>query len=109
MTSYSMRDYGPSLAVISKARSYLAQERVHADSETGVFWVQGSARKPHRVQGDFKTYPSGKITCSWIMCTCEWGRRQGAGASACSHAVAALLAIREGMRLPQTDRPTETL
>jgi len=90
-----MSDWTFSPEVIDKARGYLAQHAVVADDGVpGVFWVQGSAKRRYRVQTDAET---GRA--SWINCTCPHGLNTGAGVARCSHAVAVLLAVREGLDL----------
>lgn len=81
--------------VIDKARLYLVNKRVTADYEVpGVFWVQGSAQRRYRVQTDADASTG---TATWINCTCPHGLNVGAGTARCSHAVAVLLAVREGI------------
>lgn len=87
-----MTEWTFSEAVIDKARGYLADGQVTRDKDApGMFWVQGSERRRYRVQTDADPV---KGTATWINCTCAWGLHQGAGRSACSHAVAALLLVR---------------
>lgn len=84
--------------VIAKASRYIAEGRVKADPETDqVYWITGTAKHPYRVQTDADR-ESGTVT--WIGCSCAHGKNLGAGSAKCSHAVAALLAIRDGLTLP---------
>lgn len=91
--------------VLSKARAYLDQERVLRDREApGVFWVRGSdPRRAYRVQTDADPV---KQRASWINCTCPHGMHLGAGSARCSHAVAALLAVRDRLDLPEHPQPS---
>lgn len=83
--------------VISKAYRYLKDGRVHGDPETSqVFWVTGTADRAYRVQTDADRE---RGTATWITCTCAHGKNLGAGSARCSHAVAVLLAVRDGITL----------
>lgn len=81
--------------VISKARTLLDTDKVIRDrSAPNVFWVQGSASRPYRVQTD-----ATRERARWINCTCPHGMNLGAGQARCSHAVAVLIAIRDDLVL----------
>ena len=85
--------------VIDKAEGYLRDGRIHRDADVhGLYWVQGSARRPYRVQTDAS---AARGTATWISCSCPHGVNVGAGACTCSHAVAVLLAIRDRIKLEE--------
>lgn len=88
-----------SAEVLAKASAYLHEKRVYADADVpGVFWVRGTdPMRRYRVQTDADPRTQ---TARWVMCSCPHGTNVGAGAARCSHAVAALLAVRDGLRLP---------
>lgn len=90
-----------STSVIDKARHYLQHGRVRRDPKVaGIYWVAGSdPTRRYRVQTDAN--PETR-TASWITCTCPHGMNVGAGAAKCSHAVAVLLAVRDGITLETT-------
>lgn len=84
--------------VISKAKGFVRRKVVTPDPEVaGVYFVQGSAKKPYRVQTD-ASLRRGKVT--WASCTCPHGRNLSTGTARCSHVVAVLMVIREERRLP---------
>lgn len=86
-----------SAEVIEKAEHYLSESRVRRDPNVpGVFWVRGSGSRPYRVQVDIV---EGSPASSYIYCTCPHGLTVGTGVSRCSHAVAVLIVIRDGLTL----------
>lgn len=67
-----------------------------------VIWVQGSTARLYRVQHD--ATPD-RRRVRWIACTCTHGMNN-AGVARCSHAVAALLALRDDLALPSKHEQT---
>ena len=89
-------------AVIAKASAYLAEGRVFRDATApGVFWVRGTGPRRYRLQTDADP-ETRKVT--WIACSCPHGMNVGAGEAHCSHAVAVLLSIRDGLVLEPVTR-----
>lgn len=72
--------------VRGKADGYVQNGRVSQDPEhPNVWWVQGGAEKPYRVQTDATTE---RPRMTMINCTCKYGMETGSGLVVCSHAVA---------------------
>ena len=81
--------------VIAKAEQYVRDGRVRLDPNVdGVYWVHGT--RDYRVQTDAH---AGRSSGTYIACTCPHGLSVGAGISRCSHAVAVLIAVRDGVAL----------
>jgi hypothetical protein len=82
-------------AVRTRARTLLADpDRVEADEQhRNIWYVRGSdGETRYRVQCDFD---QAFRTLSWITCTCPHGLNVGAGETACYHAAAVLMLIRD--------------
>lgn len=67
--------------VMNKARKLFNGDRVTSDERPGIWWVQGSAERPYRVQ-------QGN---GWTTCTCKHGMTQGRGDPYCAHVAAVLM------------------
>lgn len=89
--------------VRGKARRYLDGGKVSATNLTGVYLVQGSARRPYVIRTDANRE---ERTASWIQCSCPHGDF-ALGRAYCSHAVAVLLAVLDGRPLPVKDGSQE--
>lgn len=84
--------------VKDKATRYLREKRVTMGKYgPGLYYVQGSAKRPYTVRTDADPV---KRTAFWITCSCPHGINQGAGSAYCSHAVAVLLVIKDGIKIP---------
>lgn len=83
--------------VLRKAKRYVKNGKVSQTEYEGVYRVQGSARQPYTVRTDADR---AKRTASWISCSCPHGANQGAGSAYCSHAVAVLLVVKDGLAVP---------
>lgn len=91
---------GPAFSpeVITKAERYLDEDRVRA-AGNDVFLVQGSARQPYRVQTDANPVTR-QVT--WALCSCPHGANNGGPKlPKCSHVVAVLIVIRDGLEIPK--------
>lgn len=87
-----------SKAVTAKASRLVKGGRVTRGLHTGVYYVEGSGPHPYRVQTDATT-DARKVM--WVTCNCQHGQHTRGGRAKCSHAVAVLYAIREGIELAQ--------
>lgn len=85
-------------AVREKGRAYAAEGRVGLDTDPSVLYVWGGAKTAYTVRVIAGAAPGTVVAAS---CSCRFGgARGGLSITPCSHVVAALIVLRDGVPSP---------
>jgi uncharacterized Zn finger protein len=79
-----------STQVLEKAKKFSDEDVRQDPTYSTVWWVQGSAEYPYRVQIGLVGW-----SIQYVTCTCPHGLKQGVGEASCSHVAAVLMRLRE--------------